>query len=221
MSSSAIATKSEFATIVGRHPAFVTRAIAEGKISGDALIGEGRSSRIRVDAALAQLAIKLDLGQQLAQANPIIPLPAQSSIVPPSGAVTVGTVERAAGADTSAPAAADDPLAQERAEQVRLRNANLRAQIERGAREDALSAGALVDATAVARALSRQLQPLMSIFDELPAAIAKPMSEQFGIDYPTALIAVKAATRRHRLAAAERLAATAAGQGVAAPEMAA
>lgn len=197
-----ILTKSDFASYIKRDPAFVTRAIASGKLSGLALVGEGRGTRINVAEALRQLAIKLDLGQQLAQAAPIFPLPSQSSVSPATGAVTVGTVERPA-SDASALLAGDDLLAEQRAEQVRLRNDKLRAEIERGAREDAVACAQLVDSQAVSRALQRQLGPLVAIFDELPAAIAKPLSEQFGLDYPETLIAVKNAVRRQRHAWAE------------------
>ena len=92
-------------------------------------------------------------------------------------------------------------------EQVRLRNEIMRADLERGARRDAVAAGELVDAQAVSRALHRQLGPLIGIFDELPAAIAKPIAEQFGLDYAVVLIAVKNAVRRQRMAWAESAAA--------------
>lgn len=201
-----VMTKSDFAAHISRHPAFVTRAIDQGKLSGAALIGEGRGTRINVQEALRQLQKKLDLGQQLAQAKPIHQLAIQSSTAPSSSASTVDAVERPAGGDSLAPAG-DDRLAAERAEQIQLRNAKLRAEIERGAREDAVAAGQLVDAIAVSRALARQVAPLISTFDELPAAIAKPIAEEFGLPYPEVLIAVRRAVSKTRTAWAERAAA--------------
>lgn len=189
-----IMNKSDFAALVRRHPSFVTRCIDDGKLSGDALVGTGRSARIRVAPALQQLAMKLDLGQQLAQAAPLLPSPAASTLAGAAG------VDRAA-AGAAPPAAVDglqDPLALERAEQVRLRNEVLRGTIDLQAREAAVAAGQLVDAQAVSRALTRQLSPLFNIFDELPATIAKPLADEFGLEYPRVLIAVKQAIRRQR-----------------------
>ena len=200
-----ILTKSDFAAHIARHPAFVTRAIESGKLSGAALVGEGRGTRIRVAEALRQLSIKLDLGQQLAQAKPIISPASQHGITPPDGA-NGRPVERPADAYPMA-SAGDDLLADQRAEQVKLRNEKLRGEIERGAREDAVAAGQLVDAMAVSRALARQIAPLVNTFDELPAAIAKPISEEFGLSYPDVLIAVRRSINKTRTAWAERAAA--------------
>jgi len=211
---SEIMTKSDFAAHISRHPAFVTRAIEQGKLAGAALVGEGRGTRINVAEALRQLRVKLDLGQQLAQAQPILGLASPSGGAVSRGAAPEDAVERPA--DTSPQVSAgDDPLAEHRAENVRLRNAKMRADIERGAREDAVAAGQLVDAVAVSRALARQLAPLVNTFDELPAAISKPISEEFNLPYTQVLIAVKRALRRSQTAWAER--ALAVGRVAAAP----
>lgn len=66
-----ITSKSGFATMLGRSPAAVSQWIAAGKLHGLALVGEGRSAQIDTEVALAQLGF-LDLGQQLAQPQPII-----------------------------------------------------------------------------------------------------------------------------------------------------
>lgn len=64
--------KGEFAKMVGRSAAAVSQWIASGKLAPPALVGEGRFAKIDVDAALAQLGLSLDLGQQLAQSRPIL-----------------------------------------------------------------------------------------------------------------------------------------------------
>lgn len=61
----AIVSKSEFAKICGVVPGRVTQWIKEGKISGPALVGEGRSAKIRVEVALGQLKLRRDVGQAL------------------------------------------------------------------------------------------------------------------------------------------------------------
>jgi len=213
-----LATKSEFAALVCRDPAFVSRAIKSGKLSGSALVGAGVHARIDVAEAMRQLGLKLDLSQQLAQARPILPgataLPDPAGASPDSRDQAMIAVERPAAAGPFPAAAGDadtDSLADQRVEALRLKNAQLRQNLERGAREDAVAAGQLVDAAAVSRALQRQVQPLASVFDELPSAIAKPISEQFGVAYPELLIAVKQAVRRQRVALAEKVQALATG----------
>jgi hypothetical protein len=58
-------SKGDFAREVGISPGRVSQLIAEGKIGPDALEGEGRSARIRVDAALEQMRLRRDVGQSL------------------------------------------------------------------------------------------------------------------------------------------------------------
>lgn len=191
-----ILTKSQFARLIKRDPAFVTRAIDSGKLAGAALIGEGRTARIHVATALSQLAITLDLGQQLAQAAPILPAVAQAPAVDlfaagPSMAAEAGEV----------PASG---LHAERDEQIRLRNEKLRDEIERQRRADRLAEGELVVAAEVAAAVRRQIAPLVGAFDELPAVIAKGIAERFGLAYPEVLIEVKSMLRSQRMAWADR-----------------
>lgn len=57
-----------------RTPSAVSQWVSSGKIHGDALVGIGRAAKIDVDKAKAQLAGTLDLGQQLAQPAPVLPV---------------------------------------------------------------------------------------------------------------------------------------------------
>lgn len=70
-----IVTKGKFAKLVARTPSAVSNWIAEGKLSGDALVGEGHRARINVEVALEQLGVTLDLSQQLAQRSPVLNMP--------------------------------------------------------------------------------------------------------------------------------------------------
>lgn len=192
-----IVTKAEFAKLVQRDPAFVSRAIASGRIHGAALVGEGRGARIRVADALQQLGRSLDLSQQLAQDKPIL--------APGAGGLLAE--------DATEPV---DRVAVHglREESLELRNKKARLELERMEREQLRQAGELVLAADVAAALRRQLQPLVATFDELPAAIAKPLSEQFGVPYAEVLIAVKGAIRQQRSSWAARARALAEAQGI-------
>ena len=55
-----VVSKSAFAQIVGVSAARVSKWLADGKISGDALVGRGHRARIRVAVAQAQLKRNLD-----------------------------------------------------------------------------------------------------------------------------------------------------------------
>jgi hypothetical protein len=55
-----LVTKSAFASIAGVTAGRVSQWIADGKITGDALVGHGYRARIKVTAALAQLRRTLD-----------------------------------------------------------------------------------------------------------------------------------------------------------------
>jgi hypothetical protein len=60
-----IATKSQFAALVGVSASRVSQWIAARQIWGDALVGEGRHARIRVEVAREQLRRNLDLDKRL------------------------------------------------------------------------------------------------------------------------------------------------------------
>ncbi len=70
-----IVSKGEFARLVGRAPSAISAWIADGKLTAPALIGAGHRAKIDVEAAVAQLKLTLDVGQQLAQAQPIQAIP--------------------------------------------------------------------------------------------------------------------------------------------------
>lgn len=70
-----VLSKAEFAEHVGRSRSCISGWIKAGKISAEALIGEGRDAKIWVERAKADLAASLDPSQQAAQADPIIIAP--------------------------------------------------------------------------------------------------------------------------------------------------
>ncbi len=58
-------TKAEFDALIGVTTGRVSQMLAARQIDGDAIVGEGRSARINVEAARRQLDARLDLGQRL------------------------------------------------------------------------------------------------------------------------------------------------------------
>lgn len=59
-----VVSKGEFARLANVSPGRVSQWISEGKISPSALVGEGRTARINVDQARADLRLKLDVSQR-------------------------------------------------------------------------------------------------------------------------------------------------------------
>jgi hypothetical protein len=58
-------TKGQFAQLIGVSPGRVSQMISEGKISGTALVGEGRNAKIIPMIAKHQIKAKTDVGQSL------------------------------------------------------------------------------------------------------------------------------------------------------------
>lgn len=59
------ASKSEFAAMCGVTAGRVSQWISEGKITPASLVGEGRSARVNVRAAVGELSAKLDISQSV------------------------------------------------------------------------------------------------------------------------------------------------------------
>jgi hypothetical protein len=60
-----IVTKGRFAAIAGVSAARITQYLADGQISGEAIVGSGHRARIRVAVAMEQLRANLDPSQHL------------------------------------------------------------------------------------------------------------------------------------------------------------
>lgn len=89
-----IVSKGEFARRAARSPACVTKWIATGKISPDALIGDGRHAQIWLERAMSDLSATLDPSQQVSQERPF-----QGPITIPASAYTEPTEQRAVPSD--------------------------------------------------------------------------------------------------------------------------
>jgi len=63
-----VLSKNEFAARRGVHKSAVSHWIKDGRLYGDALVGTGRTAKINVAVAEAQLSRTLDLGQRLVHA---------------------------------------------------------------------------------------------------------------------------------------------------------
>lgn len=146
----AVVSKGEFARLSNVSPGRVSQWIEQGKVSGDALVGEGRAARVRVRTAQAQLKRHLDPTQMTANGVrtriPSGPLATPPRAPPASPAPTAPSrpPRPADGFDQAeGPEPGSDPgsavkldlteerarLAKEQADRVAIQNAKLRGEL--------------------------------------------------------------------------------------------
>lgn len=191
-----VVSKGEFAAMVQRGPSAVSNWIADGKLGGPALVGEGRRQRIRVDAALQQLGLSLDTGQQMAQARPLLGRPTASA-APPAGTVPLGEVD-----------------------ELQLRQARAKTEIAeataRKGREDAdLRRGRYMLADEARAELARRLSGLLAGVETFHRDVARKIAEQTGASENEVRAVIRGEFRVWR----ERRAAQAEAQRAAEPEL--
>jgi len=145
-----VVSKSRFAELVNVSPARVSQWISEGKVAGDAIVGEGRTAQIRASVACAQLKRTLDISQRFANgattrldAAAPLPLPPPAACAPPS-----------------APAAdpIEDIFRAEKLEQLRRAN-------RKAAREEAEAAGRLTDSDLVRQQMGRIAAQASTVYE--------------------------------------------------------
>ncbi len=186
---SEVVDKSRFAKIIGRSPGRITQLIAEGKISGAALEGDGRSARINVTEAMRQLGLNLHPGQQLAQPRPIFAAPPPPETEPPPA---LRPSQSQAEKDQARYTAA-------RADKAEYEAAAMRAQAQ-------ARAGTWVEARDAAAAFSRQLRQFVSEVDASLPVFAEALAADLGIESRAAVLILRRVWRdlRAKSAAAAR-----------------
>lgn len=166
-----IVTKSQFAALIRVSPGRVSQYISGKKLTGEALVGEGRLARIRVQPALAQLRTRLDIDQRLS-ANGI----STRLDLPAGPAPTMFEVPPAPLPDPQFQSAADrieDQIKNERLESLRRQNRKL-------AEDESSRSGRYVIADQVkqetGRVLAQQMAWIEGIISELAAAVCSQFS---------------------------------------------
>lgn len=176
-------SKGEFAGEVGVTPGRISQYIAAGIIGPDALVGEGRSARIRVELAKQQIAARRHVGQGLGN----------------------GLLTRLDQATTDAdePAAprpgSEDPaklIQLERLEQERRRN-------RRETIEEAATLGKLVPVEDHQREIARTAQKVVNTFAGMAPDIANAIAAKFGLPQRDVLHLVRQVMNDKRAAAAQ------------------
>lgn len=176
-------SKGDFAADIGVSAGRVSQYIAAGIIGPDALVGEGRNARIRVELARQQVAARRHAGQSLG-----------------NGLLT--KIDQAEPIDETAPAPAlktDDPaklIQLERLEQEKRRN-------RRETIEEAATLGRLVPADDMQREIARTAQKVVNTFAGMAPDIANAISAKFGLPQRDVLHLVKQVMNDKRATAAQ------------------
>ncbi len=185
-----IVTKGQFAELIGVSPGRVSQMISEGKIGPEALVGEGRSARIRVETARAQLRERTDLGQRLGNGletrlDGALPFAAGAALAveEPQGAPRLAGAEEAPLSPSPTPAppvVPTDPVA-DRLKQLKLNDAERR---ERQALEDDLARrGIYVRSDHSRAALIGVAQTMLNVFEGAIPDLAQALAARFEIPH--------------------------------------
>ena len=176
-----IVTKSAFATLIGVSAGRVSQFLSEKKISGDALVGEGRCARIRVSVACQQLKRNLDISQRFG--NGITtrldqPLPA-SDVGPAADPI-------------------EEQLKREKLEQLQRLN-------RKAAREEAEKVGKLTDSDLARQQMGRIAAQVVTIFEGSAAEVANTIAATFNLPPRDVVHLVRGEFRKVRASAAKAL----------------
>jgi hypothetical protein len=190
--SSDLMTKGDFAAAIKVSPGRVSQYIAEGKIFGEALAGEGRAARIRASIARQQLSKTLEPSQRFG---------ANGSALLGPGPVADRQL-LASSSDSMAPRTT--PPAQRETDvdelaQLRLRRE--RVTTEKAEREDMLEIGRYMLTADARRQMSRAVNEAFKVMDLGLGEMAKVMAEEFGISQHDAQHALQRAFRAVRIKA--------------------
>ncbi|AZN72265.1 hypothetical protein D5400_14140 [Georhizobium profundi] len=195
-----IVTKGEFAAAIGVSPGRVSQYIAERKIFGSALRGEGRAARIHLPTARAQLQKTLEPSQHLGGNGQAF----RGTLFEPASSAG----ERLAQAELPArrPVAASpslivepplDDIAAERLKQMRIKTAQAE-------RQEALERGRYMLAEAARREMGKAVGEAFKVMERGLQDMAAELAEQFSLPQRDVHHALQKAFRSVRVEAASR-----------------
>ena len=167
-------TKGEFASLIGVSAGRVSQYLTEGKISGAALVGVGRSARIHVERAKADLRLKLDISQRLGNGIDTRLEPDATYQVQPVS----GTASRVAGLQQDLPEVArndpDHQIKMQKLEQLQRANRN-------GAIAEARDRGQLIDTLEARAELGKIATAMLQIFEGALTDLATAAASEFKV----------------------------------------
>ena len=200
-----VVSKGEFSKLCNVTPGRVSQWISEGKITGDALVGEGRNAKVRVVLALAQLKLRLDISQRFGNGlstnlnNPVA-APAQATVTPPL------QVAAPVSADVPLfqPAAPRPPVADPVEEKIKRERLEQIARANRkAAEEEEARAGRFIDAAASRQQMGRIANAMLGVFEGALADFATALSGHFKLPQRDVLHLLRAEFRKVRAAASD------------------
>jgi hypothetical protein len=178
----AVVSKGEFARLKNVSAGRVSQWIAEGKITGDALAGDGRMAKINVDVATAQLRRHLDVGQRFGNGL--------GTRLDPPAAVPAATLP---------PAPTSDPI-EDQYKREKLREIGYR---NRDAAEKELARrGHYVVASESRASLTAVAAGMMNVIEGGLVDMATAISSQFSLPQRDVLHSLRASFREIRIKAA-------------------
>lgn len=200
----AVVPKSEFARLLSITPGRVSQYIAEGKLHGPALAGEGRSAQIVVEVAREQLRQRLDhrrLGTALgstrlgsspaAMTPPVAASPGAAPVPPPAPTIPLPTGSFAGGDVV-------DEIQRERLKQIRAAN-------RRQEEEERRRRGELAPTSEVNAALRKLATRMLAVMDGGLAAMAAQAAAKLQVPQRDLLHELKVEWRKVREAAEAEL----------------
>lgn len=167
-----IASKSEFARIIGVTPQRICQLISEGKITPAEMIGEGRSAKIHVEKARNALKLRLHAGQRNGNGLNTQLYAVETPAAAPAAEVQVPAEPQPTARSSSAVDEIDLGLKRAKLEEAALRNERL--QEERKAR-----AGTYVLAEHVRTETSKLASLILQMFEAGMAEIATEMAATY------------------------------------------
>jgi hypothetical protein len=183
-------SKQAFAEVMEVSPGRVSQWLAAGQIDSDALVGSGRSARIRPAIAREQLRTRLDVGHRVranakAQLDPLIPF---------------------AAAPAESPAAAPRTIVSDIEQQIQAeRLEGFRRDNRRKAEEEAARSGRYVRASDASKWFGKSAAMLINLFEGFLGQLASTLSAKFGLAQRDVLHVLRSEFRVFRASASAAL----------------
>ncbi len=207
MDDSAVISKAEFARRRNVSRARVSQWIDEGKISGAAIVGEGRGALIVETIAIRQLQQKLDIGPRagngldtdLKIGSPAAPIAPQAR-----GDLPLASPAEVSPAPASAPDASPeyDPI-EERIKRARLDEIERRNR--KSAEEELARRGRFMETAAAIRQFGVIASRVLNVFEGALADYASAISAKWQLPQRDVLHVLRIETRKVRAAAAKSI----------------
>lgn len=191
----AAVSKGEFASLIGVSPGRVSQYLAEGKISTASLLGSGRSAKIIVEQAKADLRLTLDVSQRLGNGIETR-LDASNGTTPGmdfTGAAQGGYVPPR----IEPPSGIDHEIKQAKLQHLQRANRN-------AAIADAQASGQLMETEAARAAMARVASSMMLVFEGGLTDFATAIAAEFKIPQRDVLHLLRQEFRRVRSSAARQ-----------------